>query len=107
MRRRKSLSLLLLTGRSRVGAARPQLERVSSSPVAGFWGETSRSATWRAGACVASLLAHVEEAEARQTVMHEQLLLDKLMFHLTQLHGSHFAPVGREFSRGMLLESDE
>ena len=39
--------------------------------------------------------------------MHQQLLLDKLALHLAQLHGSHAAAIGREFTRRVLLQADE
>jgi len=38
-----------------------------------------------------SLLTHIEQAEARQAVVNQQLLLHKLMFYLAQLHCAHAA----------------
>jgi hypothetical protein len=57
--------------------------------------------------CARSLLAHVEEAEAGQAVVDEELLLRELALDLTQLDGAHFAAVGSQFARGMLFEADE
>ncbi len=52
---------------------------------------------------VASLLAHIEEAEARKIVVDQQLLLHELLFYLAQLHGAHAAAIGRQFASRMLL----
>jgi hypothetical protein len=62
---------------------------------------------WYLRACVVSLLAHVKEAKARQAVVDEQLLLDKLMFHLAELHGAHLAAIGSQFARGVFLEANQ
>src|SRR5665213_696446 len=45
-----------------------------------------------------SLLAHVEQAEARQIVLHEQLLSNELVFHLPHLYHSHSAAVRCKFA---------
>ena len=57
--------------------------------------------------CAASLLAHVEQAEAWQAVVYQQLFLHKLPLHLTQLHGAHAAAIRGQFARCVLLECDE
>jgi hypothetical protein len=54
-----------------------------------------------------SLLAHVEQAEARQAIVDEQLLLDKLIFDLAELHGAHAGAIGSQFARGVLFHADE
>src|SRR6516164_1000756 len=65
-----------------------------------------------AGACVSwvgarSLLTHVKEAESRQPVMNEQLLLHELMLDLAKLHDTHAAAIRGEFARCVFLEADE
>ena len=54
-----------------------------------------------------SLLAHVEEAETRQSVVNEQLFGDELVFDLPQLHGSHAAAIRSELAGRMFLEVDQ
>src|ERR1035441_9021531 len=54
-----------------------------------------------------SLLTHIEQAEARQAVVNQQLLLHKLMFYLAQLHSAHAAAVGSKFTIRMLIELDQ
>ena len=58
-------------------------------------------------ACAGSLLAHVEEAEARKSVVYEKLLLRELAFDLAELDGTHSAAVGGQFACGVLLEADK
>jgi hypothetical protein len=53
-----------------------------------------------------SLLAHVEQAEAGQVVVNEELLLLKLLLHLADLHGAHAAAIGGEFAVGVFFEAD-
>ena len=51
------------------------------------------------------MLAHVEQAEARQVVVDEELFLFKLLLHLADLHRSHAAAIGSQFAVGVLLET--
>src|ERR1017187_8506470 len=71
--------------------------------------QASRVAAWplfeaRTGIGGASLLAHIKQAEARQTVVHQQLLLNKLVLDLAQLHYSHPAPIGCKLAGRMLFQ---
>src|SRR5258708_1654500 len=58
-------------------------------------------------ACDASLLAHIEEAEARQIVVGQQLFPLKLFFYLAKLDRTHAAAIRSKFARGVFLERDE
>src|ERR1700736_5342025 len=58
-------------------------------------------------ACEASLLAHVEEAEARQIVGGQQLFPLKLFFYLAKLDRAHAAAIRSKLARGVFLEGDE
>ena len=61
----------------------------------------------RVEVCGASLLAHVEEAEAGKVVSDQQLLLNKLLFDLTELYDAHAAAIGSQFAGGVLFEADK
>ena len=53
------------------------------------------------------MLAHVEEAEARQAVVDEKLLLDELTFDLAKLDDAHARAIGSQLVRGVFLEADQ
>src|SRR5437016_2932893 len=55
----------------------------------------------------ASLLAHIEQAQSRQIVVREQLLMYELPLYLAQLYCAHARAVRREFSRCVLFEGHE
>ncbi len=69
-----------------------------------------RAGALRTSVCclvASSLLTHVKQAQPRQIVRSQQLLLHELAFHLAHLHCAHAAAVGRELARRVLLEAHQ
>src|SRR3954452_2911501 len=55
----------------------------------------------------ASLLAHVEEAKARETVVDQKLLLHKLMLDLAKLNGTHAVAIRGKLASRMFFEGNK